>query len=152
MRSLAGAAVHVACAFANGSADSDRVEQARSRKRPPARPGGRSASTSTKIVALLKLFHILMTRLSIRVQPGARSDALLGWTADGRGGEVLKIRLRAPALEGKANAALIEFLAQCLGLRRSQIALLRGEKAREKIVAVEGMTMEEIKRRLQAAA
>lgn len=93
-----------------------------------------------------------MTRLSIRVQPGARSDALIGWIPDGRGGEVLKIRLRAPAVEGKANAALIEFLAQLLGLRRNQIAILRGEKVREKIVAVEGMTMEEIKRRLQAAA
>ena len=93
-----------------------------------------------------------MTRLSIRVQPGARSDALLGWTADGRGGEVLKIRLRAPAVEGKANAALIEFLAQSLGLRRSQIAILRGEKSREKIVAVDGMTIEEVKRRTQANA
>jgi len=89
-----------------------------------------------------------MTRLSIRVQPGARSDALIGWTTDSRGGEVLKIRLRAPAVEGKANAALIEFLAHSLGLRRSQIAILRGEKSREKIVAVEGMTMEEIKRRI----
>ena len=89
-----------------------------------------------------------MTRLSIRVQPGARSDAITGWTADVRGGEVLKIRLRAPAVEGKANAALIEFLAHSLGLRRSQIALLRGEKAREKIVAVEGMTMEEIQTRI----
>jgi len=89
-----------------------------------------------------------MTRLSIRVQPGARSDAIIGWTADVRGGEVLKIRLRAPAVEGKANAALIEFLARSLGLRRSQIAILRGDKSREKIVAVEGMTMEEIKRRI----
>ena len=90
-----------------------------------------------------------MTRLSIRVQPGARSDALIGFSSDGRGGEVLKIRLRAPAVEGKANAALIEFLAQSLGLRRGQIAVLRGEKAREKVVAVEGITMEEIKRRTQ---
>ena len=89
-----------------------------------------------------------MTRLSIRIQPGARSDALIGWTTDSRGGEVLKIRLRAPAVEGKANAALIEFLAQSLGLRRSQIAILRDDKSREKIVAVEGMTMEEIKRRI----
>jgi uncharacterized protein (TIGR00251 family) len=93
-----------------------------------------------------------MTRLPIRVQPGARSDALLGWTPDGRGGEVLKIRLRAPAVEGKANAALIEFLAQSLSLRRSQIAILRGEKSREKIAAVQGMTMEEIKRRTQGNA
>jgi len=89
-----------------------------------------------------------MTRLSIRIQPGARSDALIGWTTDSRGGEVLKIRLRAPAVEGKANAALIEFLAQSLGLRRSQIAILRDDKSREKIVAVEGMTIEEIKRRI----
>ena len=93
-----------------------------------------------------------MTRLSIRVQPGARTDAIVGWAADGRGGEVLKIRLRAPAVEGKANAALIEFLAQSLGLRRSQIAILRGEKAREKIVAVEGMAMEEIKRHVNTIA
>jgi len=93
-----------------------------------------------------------MTRLSIRVQPGARSDALIGWTTDSRGGEVLKIRLRAPAVEGKANAALIEFLAHSLGLRRSQIAILRGDKSREKIVAVEGMTIEEIKRRTEAGA
>lgn len=91
-----------------------------------------------------------MTRLSIRVQPGARSDALIGFSSDGRGGEVLKIRLRAPAVEGKANAALIEFLAQLLGLRQSQIALLRGEKAREKIIGVEGMMREEIKRRVSA--
>lgn len=93
-----------------------------------------------------------MTRLSIRVQPGARSDAILGWTPDGRGGEVLKIRLRAPAVEGKANAALVEFLAQSLGLRPRQIALLRGQKAREKIVGVEGMTKEEIKQRILANA
>jgi len=91
-----------------------------------------------------------MTRLSIRVQPGARSDAIVGWIPDGRGGEALKVRLRAPAVEGKANAALIEFLAQSLGLRRSQIAILRGDKSREKFVAVEGMTMEEIKRRISA--
>jgi len=111
-----------------------------------------AAPTPTQTIALIKSSHTLMTRLSIRVQPGARSDALLGWTTDPRGGEILKIRLRAPAVEGKANAALIEFLAQSLGLRRNQIAIVRGEKAREKIVAVEGMTMEEIKRRLQAAA
>jgi hypothetical protein len=91
-----------------------------------------------------------MTRLSIRVQPGARSNAIIGWTTDGRGGEVLKVRLRAPAVEGKANAALIEFLAQSLGLRARQIAVLRGEKSRAKIVAVEEMTMEEIKRRASA--
>jgi uncharacterized protein (TIGR00251 family) len=89
-----------------------------------------------------------MTRLSIRVQPGAQSNEVVGWIADAHGGEVLKLRLRAPAVEGKANAALVEFLAEILGLRPRQISLERGEKSRDKIVFIEGMTSAEIRTRL----
>ena len=89
-----------------------------------------------------------MTRLAIRVQPGAKANEIVGWVADARGGEVLKIRLRAPAVEGKANAALIEFLAEILGLRPRQITLERGDKSRDKVVQVEGMTREEIRTRI----
>jgi len=85
-----------------------------------------------------------MTRLALRVQSGAKANEVVGWIADAHGGEVLKIRLRAPAVEGKANAALIEFLAEILGLRPRQITLERGDKSREKIVQVEGMTMAQI--------
>lgn len=83
-------------------------------------------------------------RLSIRVQPGAKSNAIVGWIADIHGGKVLKIRLRAPAVEGKANAALIDFLAETLGVRPRQITLERGDHSREKVVLVEGKTEEEI--------
>ena len=89
-----------------------------------------------------------MTRLALRVQPGAKSNEIVGWIANAHGGEALKIRLRAPAVEGKANAALVEFLAEILGLRPRQITLERGDKSREKIVQVEGMTTAEIRTRI----
>ena len=90
----------------------------------------------------------MMTRFAVRVQPGSRSNEIVGWTADARGGEMLKLRLRAPAVDGKANAALLDFLAESLGLRPRQIAIERGEKSREKIIAVEGLTLDDVKRRL----
>ena len=89
-----------------------------------------------------------MTRLAIRVQPGAKANEIVGWTADAQGGEVLKIRLRAPAIEGKANAALVEFLAEVLHLRPRQVTLERGDKSRSKFVLVEGLTWEEARKRL----
>ena len=92
-----------------------------------------------------------MTRLAVRVQPNAKSNEVVGWVADDRGAQVLRLRLRAPAIEGKANAALVEFLAEVLGLRPRQITLERGDKSRDKIVAVEGMTGEEIRARLVSA-
>ena len=87
-------------------------------------------------------------RFAIRVQPGAKANEIVGWMADALGGEVLKIRLRAPAVEGKANAALMQFLAEILGLRARQITLERGDKSRDKVVRVEGMTREEVRTRI----
>lgn len=81
------------------------------------------------------------------MQPGTRANEIVGWVADARGGEALKIRLRAPAIEGKANAALVAFLAETLGLRARQVTLERGDKSRDKVVLVEGLTMEEVRAR-----
>jgi len=88
-----------------------------------------------------------MMHLSIRVQPGAKANEIVGWMADAQGGEVLKIRLRAPAVEGKANAA-VDYLAEILGLRLRQIVLERGDKSREKVVRVEGLTIDQIHARI----
>lgn len=88
-----------------------------------------------------------MTRFAVRVQPGAKSDEILGWIDDAQGNPLLKLRLRAPALEGRANAALIDFLAESLGVRSRQILIEKGGKSRGKIIAVEGLTLEEVKRR-----
>jgi len=54
----------------------------------------------------------------------------------GTHGETLKIRLAAPPVEGKANEALVRFIAARLGLRLSEVRLVRGENSREKTVRV----------------
>jgi hypothetical protein len=82
-------------------------------------------------------------RIQVRVQPGARRDELAG-----RHGEAVKIRLRAAAVEGAANRGLVEFLAETLGLRRSQVRILRGERHRDKLIEIEGMVEEELWARL----
>jgi uncharacterized protein (TIGR00251 family) len=69
--------------------------------------------------------------LRIHVQPGA-SRTQLGGTF----GDAIKVRVAAPALEGRANRALIEFLAAQLGVPRSRIAILSGERGRDKRVLI----------------
>jgi uncharacterized protein len=91
-----------------------------------------------------------MTRFTVRVQPGARANEIVAWVADAHGGEMLKVRLRAAAVEGKANAALVDFLAESLGVRPRQISIARGSKSRQKLVAVDGLILEEVKQRLRA--
>ncbi|HCX33885.1 MAG TPA: hypothetical protein DHV08_10205 [Rhodocyclaceae bacterium] len=75
--------------------------------------------------------------LVIHAQPGAKRSELAG-----RHGDALKIRLAAPAIEGRANACLIDFLARRLGVPKSSVELLAGALAREKRVRVRGATRE----------
>jgi len=63
-------------------------------------------------------------------------------------GDAIKIKLRAPAMEGKANAALIRFLAAQLGILPRQIALMRGEKSRDKLIRIKGLSEREVQERL----
>lgn len=71
--------------------------------------------------------------LEFHVQPGAKRTEVAGMH-----GERIKIRLAAPASEGRANRALIEFLADAFGVARRDIRILSGMKSREKRVAIEG--------------
>ena len=63
-------------------------------------------------------------------------------------GDAIKIKLRAPAMEGKANAALIRFLAAQLGILPRQIALIRGQKSRDKLIRIKGLSEREVQERL----
>ena len=67
------------------------------------------------------------------MQPGAKRSEFAG-----RHGERIKLRLAAPPVEGKANAALIEFLAQYFGVPRRNVSIVSGLKSRAKRVAIEG--------------
>ncbi len=82
-------------------------------------------------------------RLRLRVQPRASSEEVAGIT-----GDAIRLRLRAPPVEGAANEALVRFLAARLGVPRSAIALEAGRAGRDKLVTVAGVTAEEVARRL----
>jgi uncharacterized protein (TIGR00251 family) len=86
-------------------------------------------------------------RLSLRVSPGARKSAVVG-----RYGERWKIRVAAPAESGRANEALIGLLGKTLGVARSQLRIVAGSAARDKIVEVKGIDAEESERLLSASA
>lgn len=69
--------------------------------------------------------------LRLHIQPGAKKTEVVGLH-----GEALKIRLAAPPVDGKANACLLEFLAQRLRVKRSQLTITRGLSSRRKTVFV----------------
>ena len=72
---------------------------------------------------------------AVRVVPRSSRNQIVG-VEDG----VLKIKLTAPPVEGAANAALMECVAEWLGVRRSAVSIVSGAKARNKIVRVSGVT------------
>lgn len=74
----------------------------------------------------------------VRAQPGAQHDAIAGIDRRSRGEVSLKVRVRAPADKGKANAAVIETLARALRIAKSRLTLKSGPKARTKVITIEG--------------
>jgi uncharacterized protein (TIGR00251 family) len=77
--------------------------------------------------------------LSVRVHPGARKNAVTGVHADS-----LKIALTAPPVDGKANDALIAFLADALRLPRARISLVSGATSRSKVLRLTGKSAAEV--------
>jgi len=83
------------------------------------------------------------SRLTLKVTPGAPRDEVVG-----EHGDAVRVKLQAPPVDGKANKALLKFLAGRLGLRPAQLRIVTGETARLKIVAITGLAADEAKRRL----
>ena len=81
--------------------------------------------------------------LELKVIPHAPRDEIAGWL-----GATLKVKVRAPALEGRANEALTDFLADRLGLPPRAVALVRGGRSRHKVVRIDGLVADEVRRRL----
>ena len=81
--------------------------------------------------------------LKVRVIPNAKKDEFAGY----REGELL-LRLNAPPLEGKANRAAVEFVSRFLGVPRSAVLLLRGERSRHKIFQIVGLNSSDLERKL----
>ncbi len=74
--------------------------------------------------------------LSLHVQPGAKRTEVAGVHGEGAGAR-LKIRLAAPPVDGKANSALLAFLAGAYGVTVREVTLLRGETSRQKTVRIQ---------------
>lgn len=82
-------------------------------------------------------------RVRLRVSPGATGTRIVG-----RHGDAWKVRLAVPPERGRANDALLELLATTLRVERTRIRLVAGATSRDKVVEVEGLTLDEVERLL----
>jgi len=89
--------------------------------------------------------------LAVRAQPGARKTVIAGIFGEGAGAQ-LKIAIQVPPSEGRANAALIDFLAKTFSLPKKSVVLLSGERARSKVYLLRGVTVEEMRETLATKA
>lgn len=81
--------------------------------------------------------------LPVKVVPNAPRTAVAGWL-----GDALKVRVQAPPVEGRANAALCAGLAERLGLPGSAVSVARGTTASRKLVRIEGLDLAAVRQRL----
>ncbi len=80
-----------------------------------------------------------MTRLFVRLTPKSPAERIDGWDLDEYGRRYLKVRVREAPIEGRANAALIVFLAKKLKVPKSRLTLVAGDTARLKAIEIEGL-------------
>jgi uncharacterized protein (TIGR00251 family) len=85
--------------------------------------------------------------LAVKAVPNATRSEVIGWL-----GEALKIKVKAPPVEGRANAVLCEFLAQKLGLPKHTVTVVTGGTSRLKRVRIEGLDLHEVRQRCGGAS
>jgi uncharacterized protein (TIGR00251 family) len=78
--------------------------------------------------------------LAVRAQPGAKRTAITGIYGEGAAAQ-LKIAVQSPPVEGRANSALIAFLAETFGLPKNQIEIVSGELSRSKVFLLRGVSL-----------
>ncbi len=83
-------------------------------------------------------------KIALKITPGARRNECLGWGEDPRAGRVLRLKIAAPPVEGKANRETLAYVAELLGVRPADIELLKGASSRLKCVEVpDGLSLPE---------
>src|SRR4030095_15253526 len=90
-----------------------------------------------------RIFIEPVATIRVHVIPNAKIDKVVG-----EHGDAIKIKLRAPAVEGKANAALRRFLAEKLSMPRRTIVLACGKRSRDKVLRIDGLSEKDIRRGL----
>ncbi len=84
-----------------------------------------------------------MARIGVRLTPRGGRDGIDGWD-----GDVLRVRVAAPPVDGRANEAMLRLLAKALGVAASKLKLASGAHSRIKLVDVDGLSVEELRERL----
>ncbi len=79
----------------------------------------------------------ITAKISVHVYPNAAKNEVVGFTDD-----VLRVKISAPHVKGKANKELLDFLCQQLALDKDRIVIIKGHTTRNKIVAIDGMSKE----------
>ena len=92
--------------------------------------------------ALIESYNI-----KVRVQPKASRNQVDGFEEG-----TLRMRVTAPPTEGKANAGVIALLAKTLGVSKSRLEIVRGHSSRDKVVAIETLTEQEVHQRIKVVA
>ena len=85
-------------------------------------------------------------RVRLRVSPGARKTEIAG-----RHGDAWKVRVAAPAEDGRANEAVLKLLAERVGLPRRSLSIVSGRTGRDKVVHMAGIDARETERRLEGS-
>jgi uncharacterized protein (TIGR00251 family) len=89
--------------------------------------------------------HPLGATFSVRVQPRAARTAITGMM-----GEVVKLSLSAPPVDGRANVAVVEFFSDFFSVARSAVQVVTGERSRNKVIRIAGRTAAELQQMLRA--
>ncbi|MFC2007508.1 DUF167 domain-containing protein [Chloroflexota bacterium] len=82
-------------------------------------------------------------RISLKVHPNAARNEITGLTD-----QIFQVRISAPPIKGKANKELITFLSRTLGISLGSLTITKGAASRNKLIAIDGMSQEEVTRRL----
>lgn len=82
-------------------------------------------------------------RLAVKVKPRSSPQGVMGVHDD-----QLVVRITAPAVDGKANSALVAFFAKLLGIKKTKVLLVSGEKSRTKVLELSGISLDEARTKL----
>jgi uncharacterized protein (TIGR00251 family) len=91
--------------------------------------------------------HAAGVTLAVRAQPGAKKTAITGVYGEGATAQ-LKIAVHAPPIEGRANQALIAFLAETFDLPKNSVELVSGELSRSKVFLLRGASLPDVRKRI----
>jgi uncharacterized protein (TIGR00251 family) len=81
--------------------------------------------------------------IEVQISANASRNQIIGWV-----GGRLKIKVKAPAVEGKANAELLRYLAEVADTRPGKLRILRGDTSKTKLIEIDGVTLEEFNARV----